>query len=53
MTQQELDDATTYLTGSFPLDLTSTDAVSRILVAMQRENLGIDYLETRNDRIER
>jgi len=52
VTQQELDDATTYLTGSFPLDLTSTDAVSRILVAMQRENLGIDYLETRNDRIE-
>lgn len=52
VTGQEVDDAKTYLTGSFPLDLTSTDAISRILVAMQREDLGIDYLETRNDHIE-
>ncbi len=49
---EELADAKTYLTGSFPLRLNSTGALSRILVGMQMENLGLDYLERRNDYIE-
>jgi zinc protease len=47
-----LDDAKTYLTGSFPLHLTSNDGIAAMLVAMQVDHLGIDYLERRNGYIE-
>ena len=52
VTAEELADAKTYLTGSFPLRFTSSDRIARILVAMQLENLGIDYLDRRNGLIE-
>ncbi|MCW8916823.1 MAG: insulinase family protein [Magnetovibrio sp.] len=48
VSQQELDDAKTYVTGSFPLRFTSTDAIAQILVAMQVNDLGLDYLDKRN-----
>lgn len=51
-TAQELDNAKTFLTGSFPLRFESTGALADILAAMQFQNLGIDYLERRNDYIE-
>ena len=47
-----LDDAKTYLTGSFPLRLTSNDQIASMLVSMQVDDLGIDYLERRNGYIE-
>jgi len=47
-TQEELDDAKTFLTGSFPLQFTSTDAISDILLQVQRDHLGIDYLDRRS-----
>jgi zinc protease len=47
-----LDDAKTYLTGSFPLRLTSNDSIANMLVAMQVDRLGIDYLERRNGYIQ-
>jgi zinc protease len=50
--QAALDDAKTYLTGSFPLRLTSNDGIAAMLVAMQVDHLGIDYLERRNGYIE-
>ncbi len=50
--QAALDDAKTYLTGSFPLRLTSNDGIAAMLVAMQVDELGIDYLERRNGYIE-
>ena len=50
--QAELDDAKTYLTGSFPLRLTSNDRIAGLLVSMQVNDLGIDYLERRNSFIE-
>ena len=50
--QAELDDAKTYLTGSFPLRLTSNDSIAGTLVAMQVDKLGIDYLDKRNGYIE-
>ncbi len=50
--QKQLDDAKTYLTGSFPLRLTSNDRIARTLVGMQIDDLGIDYLERRNAFIE-
>jgi zinc protease len=46
-TADELKDAKTYLTGSFPLSLDSTGRIAGILVAMQRDELGIDYLDRR------
>ena len=51
-TAQELDDAKTYLTGSFPLSLDSTGHIAALLVAIQRDQLGIDYLERRKALIE-
>jgi zinc protease len=50
--EQELQNAKTYLTGSFPLRLTSNDQVSRALAGMQVWQLGIDFLERRNSMVE-
>ncbi len=52
ISQERLDDAKTYLTGSFPLRLTSNDRIAGTLVGMQVDDLGIDYLERRNGYIE-
>ncbi len=52
LTEKELADAKTYLTGSFPLRFTSSGRIASMLVGMQRDNLGIDYLERRNSYIE-
>ena len=49
---KELEDAKLNITGSFSLRLTSSRAIARMLVGMQRENLGIDYLDKRNGYIE-
>jgi zinc protease len=46
-TAEELADAKTHLKGAFPLRLSSTKQIAEILVAMQRENLGIDYIDER------
>jgi zinc protease len=46
-TAAELEDAKTYLTGSFPLSLDSTHHVAGLLVQMQIDGLGIDYLDRR------
>jgi zinc protease len=52
ISQERLDDAKTYLTGSFPLRLTGNDRIAQTLVGMQVDDLGIDYLERRNAYIE-
>ena len=52
LTQTEIDDAKAYLTGSFPLQLSSNAAIASMLVTMQLDHLGADYLETRNAHIE-
>jgi zinc protease len=49
---QELNDAKTYLIGSYPLRFTSSGGIAAILVSMQLENLGIDYLDRRNAMVE-
>ncbi len=49
---EELADAKTYLTGSFPLRLDSNDKIARLLVGIQLDDLGIDYIERRNGYIE-
>jgi zinc protease len=50
--EQELNAAKRYLTGSFPLRFNSSDNIASMLVGMQLEDLGIDYLEKRNDYVE-
>lgn len=50
--ERDLQNAQTYLTGSFPLRFTSNESVARMLVGMQVFDLGIDYLERRNALIE-
>lgn len=52
VSEQELADAKTYLTGSFPLRLTSNDQVARTLVGMMVHDLGQDYIDRRNDLVE-
>ena len=48
----ELEGAKTFLTGSFPLRLTSNAQVAQLLRGMSAQGLGRDYLERRNDYIE-
>jgi len=53
VTQKELDDAKTFITGSYPLRFLSSDRIASMLVGLQIENLGIDYPERRNGLIEK
>jgi zinc protease len=50
-TQKEMDDAKTYLTGSFPLAFTSNAGIAGQLNAFQKEGLPLDYVQKRNDLI--
>ena len=47
-TQDELNDAKTYLTGAYPLRFASSSAISDMLVGIQEEGMGIDYIDNRN-----
>jgi zinc protease len=51
-TPQELDDAKTYLTGSYALRFDSNRKISNQLIGVREQNLGIDYVEKRNRLIE-
>lgn len=46
--EEELANAKTYLTGSYPLRFTSSERIAGILAAVQMERLGIDYINQRN-----
>ncbi|MFC2966645.1 M16 family metallopeptidase [Acidimangrovimonas pyrenivorans] len=52
VTKEELDAAKTYLTGSYPLRFDGNSRIARILVGMQMDHLPIDYIATRNKRME-
>ncbi|WP_239988526.1 M16 family metallopeptidase [Paramagnetospirillum kuznetsovii] len=45
--ETELANAKTYLNGSFPLQLDSTEAIAALLVQMRLDDLGIDFLDRR------
>lgn len=47
ITEKELSDARLYINGSFPLQLTSSDNIAQVLLAMQVHRLGPDYIERR------
>ena len=52
ITQKELEDAKTYITGSYPLRFDGNATIANILVGMQMLGLPIDYIETRNDKVD-
>lgn len=51
-TAQELEEAKTYLTGSYALRFDSNAGIAGQLLGIKQENLGIDYIDKRNARIE-
>ncbi|MGJ8627030.1 MAG: M16 family metallopeptidase [Sulfitobacter sp.] len=52
ITETELNDAKTYITGSYPLRFDGNGTIAGILVGMQMLGLPIDYIATRNDKVE-
>ncbi len=51
VTEEELAAAKTYLTGAYPLRFDGNERIASILVGMQMDDLGIDYVNTRNDKV--
>lgn len=51
VTEEELEAAKTYLTGAYPLRFDGNAQIARIMVGMQEEGLPIDYIATRNDKV--
>lgn len=51
VTEKELTDAKTYLTGAYPLRFDGNGRIASILVGMQMDELPTDYVLTRNDKI--
>ena len=52
VTEGELEKAKTYLTGAYPLRFDGNAPIARILVGMQMDDLPIDYVTTRNAKVE-
>ncbi|WP_154151076.1 M16 family metallopeptidase [Roseovarius bejariae] len=52
VTEKELQDAKTYLTGAYPLRFDGNGPIAEITVAMQMEGLPKDYIQNRNDMVE-
>ena len=51
-TEEELADAKSYLTGSYPLRFDTSPKIASQLLGIQMEDLGIDYVDRRNAEIE-
>ncbi len=51
VTEEELDEAKAYLTGAYPLRFDSNASIARIMVGMQIDDLGLDYVNTRNGKV--
>ena len=52
VTQKELDDTKTYMTGAYPLRFDGNGTIASILVGMQVMGLPTDYPVTRNARVD-
>lgn len=51
VSEEELEAAKVYLTGAYPLRFDGNGRIANILVGMQIDNLGLDYIPTRNDKV--
>lgn len=52
VTEAEVQDAKTYLTGSYPLRFSGNGKIANILAGMQLQGLPVDYVNTRNARVD-
>ncbi|MEL7130934.1 MAG: pitrilysin family protein [Pseudomonadota bacterium] len=52
VTQEELDAAKLFVTGAYPLRFDGNAPIARIMVGMQMLGLPIDYIATRNEKVE-
>ncbi|MEM7650928.1 MAG: pitrilysin family protein [Pseudomonadota bacterium] len=52
ITEKELSDAKSYLIGSLPLSLTSTQKISGLMNSLQLDGLPINYLDQREESIQ-
>ncbi|MEM9710139.1 MAG: pitrilysin family protein [Pseudomonadota bacterium] len=51
LSEEELASIKTYLTGAYPLRFDGNGPIARIMVGMQMNGLPIDYINTRNDKV--
>jgi zinc protease len=51
VSETELANAKTYLTGAYPLRFDGNSTIANIMVSMQTDNMPIDYIATRNDKV--
>ena len=51
MSETELEEVKTYLTGAYPLRVDGNGPIARIMVGMQTIGLTPDYITTRNDQV--
>lgn len=52
ITEEELESAKRYVTGAYPLRFEGNAPIARIIVGMQMIGLPIDYVATRNEKVE-
>ena len=52
VTPEELEATKTYLTGSYPLRFDGNGPIASILVGMQMDGMPMDYVTTRNSKVE-
>ena len=52
VTEEEHQNAVSYINGSLPLTLSSTSSISSLLLGMMLDDLPIDYLDTRAEKFE-
>ena len=51
VTEEELEETKTYLTGAYPLRFDGNGTIARIMVGMQMSGLTPDYITARNDKV--
>jgi zinc protease len=51
VTAEELEAAQRYLTGAYPLRFDGNGRIAGILAGMQADGMPVDYIATRNDRV--
>jgi hypothetical protein len=52
VTEEELEAAKRYLTGAYPLRFDGNGRIAGILAGMQADGMPVDYIATRNDRVD-